>query len=76
MRVNMHEAKSNLSALVAKAKAGERVEIGPAGGDAVALVPVRKRRFPWGCLKHLGPLNPEWNSKETNAEIAKLFNGE
>lgn len=76
MRVNMHEAKSSLSKLVAKARAGEVVEIGPAGGDAVRLVPVKKSGFPWGCMKVHGKLNADWDSKATNAEIAKLFNGE
>ncbi len=72
----MHEAKSNLSKLVAKACNGEVVEIGPSGGAAVRLVPVKKNAFPWGCMKAHGELSVDWNSDETNAEIARRFHDE
>jgi prevent-host-death family protein len=76
MRVNMLEAKTKLSELVAKAEAGELVEIARNGEPVVRLVPVEKKSLPWGCLSHLGPLNEDWDSPETNAEIAKLMYGE
>lgn len=39
--VNMHEAKTHLSALVARAERGEDVVIANAGTPRVRLVPVR-----------------------------------
>lgn len=41
---NIHEAKTNLSALIAKAEAGEDVQIARAGKPVVKLVPVRTRK--------------------------------
>ncbi len=40
---NIHEAKTNLSALIAKAEAGENVLIARAGKPVVRLVPVNSR---------------------------------
>lgn len=44
MKVNMHEAKTNLSKLVEVAASGEEVIIARAGKPAVELIPVRKAR--------------------------------
>jgi len=41
MQVNMHDAKTRLSELVAAAEAGEEVVIARGGTPAVRLVPVR-----------------------------------
>ncbi len=46
MRVNMHEAKSDLSRLVARALAGEEVIITRAGHPVAQLVPIRQERLP------------------------------
>jgi len=40
IRANMHEAKSNLSKLVERALAGERVEIARDGEPVVVLTPI------------------------------------
>lgn len=51
--VNMHEAKTNLSKLVAKAAAGESFVIARAGKPLVKVVPIeepekpKKREFGW-----------------------------
>ncbi len=42
MRVNMHEAKTRLSELVAAAERGEEIVISRNGDPAVRLVPVRE----------------------------------
>ena len=42
MRVNVHEAKTNLSRLIERARLGEEVVIAKAGKPVVKLVPVRK----------------------------------
>ncbi|MBV8889544.1 MAG: type II toxin-antitoxin system prevent-host-death family antitoxin [Alphaproteobacteria bacterium] len=44
--VNMHEAKTSLSRLVARALAGEEVVIGRNGEPLVKLVPVAKKAEP------------------------------
>ena len=52
--VNIHDAKSNLSRLIADAENGEEVVIARAGKPVVRLVPVDtkpKRQF--GSMKHL-----------------------
>jgi prevent-host-death family protein len=44
--VNMHEAKTDLSRLVAQALAGEEVIIARAGMPVVRLTPLRRERVP------------------------------
>jgi prevent-host-death family protein len=44
--VNMHEAKTTLSRLVERARAGEEIIIGKAGEPLVKLVPVKRRTKP------------------------------
>ncbi|HEX9017474.1 MAG TPA: type II toxin-antitoxin system prevent-host-death family antitoxin [Chloroflexota bacterium] len=46
MRVNMHSAKSDLSALVARAEQGEEVIIMRAGKPVARLVAIRGERTP------------------------------
>lgn len=48
--VNMHEAKTQLSALVARAEAGEEIVIANAGTPRVRLVPVRVATRAFGRL--------------------------
>ncbi|HET8790641.1 MAG TPA: type II toxin-antitoxin system prevent-host-death family antitoxin [Modicisalibacter sp.] len=43
MQINMHEAKSQLSALAEKARQGEKIVIAKAGKPCVELVPYRDR---------------------------------
>lgn len=57
MLVNTHEAKTQLSRLIAAAEAGEEVIIARRGTPAVKLVPVEKRTFRFGTLAHL--VDPE-----------------
>lgn len=58
-QINIAEAKSKLSELVARAEAGETIILARAGKPAVALTPVgapaKALRQPGGW-KHLGPL--------------------
>lgn len=44
LAMNMHQAKTNLSKLVASALAGEEVIITRAGKPVARLVPIRQRR--------------------------------
>ena len=75
--VNIHEAKTHLSRLVARAAAGEEIVIAKAGVPMARLVPLEARPKPVpGLLKGKVWAADDWDSDETNEEIAKLFYGE
>ncbi len=72
MQVNILEAKNQLSKLVKAALAGEEVVIAHHGVPAVRLVPVERKsvkRSP-GAWAGLPPAAEDWDSAETNREIA------
>ncbi len=75
MVVNMHEAKTQLSRLVERAAAGEEIVIARAGKPVAKLVPFEEKREPRrpGALKGQIWLADDWDSPETNEEIARLF---
>ena len=73
MVVNMHEAKTNLSKLIAFLEKGEEIIIAKAGSPVAKLVsytPNKKRRTP-NLLKGQVTYLEDFDS--TNNEIAKLF---
>jgi prevent-host-death family protein len=74
-QVNTHEAKSQLSRLIAAARAGEEVVICQAGKPVARLTafePARKKpRLGTGIGKIV--LSPGWDSAETDAEIEAMF---
>jgi prevent-host-death family protein len=75
VRVNMHEAKTTLSKLVEMAEHGEEVVICRAGKPAVRLVaegPTDGPR-PMGLAEGQIWYADDWDSDETNSEIAALF---
>ena len=73
--VTIHAAKTHLSALVARAEAGEEIVIARGNTPVAKLVPlhppapVKRRTF--GCLAHLGPVGDEalegWSEEEISA---------
>ncbi len=73
--VNMHEAKTHLSKLVARVESGEQIVITRAGKPAAKLVPIPKRLGPrklggWeGRFKM--PSDAEWEAMDR--EIEQLF---
>lgn len=74
----MHEAKSQLSRLVELAHTGEEVVIARAGKPVARLVaveekPAKRKLGQWDGQVWLAP---DWDSPETNAEIARLFYGD
>ena len=79
MEVNGHNAKIHLSKLIAAVESGEEVIIARDGKPAVKLVlveenkPTRRNMIGSGIGK-LWMAN-DFNSPETNAEIADLFEG-
>jgi prevent-host-death family protein len=76
--VNTHEAKTQLSRLIAAARAGEEVVICQAGKPVARLTsfePVPKKPR-LGTFKGKIKLMPGWDSPETDAEIEALMLGE
>jgi len=74
-QVNVYEAKTHLSKLLARVEDGEEVVIARAGRPVARLVPVAREedlRQP-GWARGLIDLGDDWDSPETNAEIAALF---
>lgn len=73
MQVNMHKAKSQLSALAEKAQSGERVIIAKAGKPYVELVPYKAQkgdRLAGGYKIWMAP-----DFDETSEDIIAAFEG-
>lgn len=76
MKANMHEAKTKLSQLAEAAANGEKVVIAKAGKPYVELVPYRsEKRAPFGWLKSEVQISPDFDSADTNEDVADLFEG-
>lgn len=77
MKVNMLEAKSQLSRLVKAALAGEEVVIASHGKPMVRLVPLSEQRLPaaWGRLKAKANDIDAAFTAEVDAEVAELMTG-
>ncbi len=75
--VNTHEAKTHLSKLLERVANGEEIVIGRSGKPVAKLVPYAPNREPrpFGTLKGKIWASPDWDSPETNEEIAELFYG-
>jgi prevent-host-death family protein len=76
VKVNMLEAKNQLSRLVKQALDGEDVIIASNGEPMVRLVPVaRKGRLRgWGRLKHLAAGIDDAFTADVDAEVARQLN--
>lgn len=70
MLVNMHEAKSQLSKLIAAAEAGDEVVIARRGKPAVRLVPMQSSGFRFGALAHLVSAVPDFDEPMDEHELA------
>lgn len=74
--VNMHDAKTRLSKLVAAIRSGEEREVVIAinGTPAARLVPIEPRpKIKWGLLK--GKITVPDDIDDLNPEIERLFSG-
>jgi len=73
--VNTHEAKSQLSKLIAAVRDGEEVVICQAGKPVARLMAFEgDRRVPqFGIWEGKIKFEADWDSPETNAEIAQMF---
>ena len=70
MLVNVHDAKSQLSKLIAAAEAGDQVVIARKGKPAVRLVPVKPGGFQFDSLAHLVKSVPEFDELIDEDELA------
>jgi prevent-host-death family protein len=77
MKVNMLEAKNQLSRLVKEALEGEEVIIASNGEPMVKLVPVRRkgRLTGWGKLKTLRAGVDAAFTADVEAEVARTLEG-
>jgi prevent-host-death family protein len=76
MQVNMLDAKSKLSSLVAAVEQGEEVILARGGVPVAKIVKYEKPKVkPPGAWKGLVPISRDWNSAETNAMVEDLFYG-
>lgn len=74
MQVNMLEAKNALSRLVAAAENGEDVILARDGKPVAKIVRYEAPKVkPPGAWQGKVNISPDWDSPETNAEIAALF---
>ncbi|HTR88417.1 MAG TPA: type II toxin-antitoxin system prevent-host-death family antitoxin [Reyranella sp.] len=73
--VNTHEAKSQLSKLIAAAQKGEEVVICQAGKPVARLTAFEgKRKVPrLGMWEGKAKFQPGWDSPEADAEITEMF---
>ena len=74
VKVNMHEAKSNLSRLANMVQSGEKVIIAKSGRPYVELIPYSKpkKQRTFGLLKDKIKLPDDFG--ELDDEISELFN--
>jgi prevent-host-death family protein len=72
---NMHEAKTNLSRIIERVERGEEIIIDRAGTPVAKVVPLVRRvnRTAIGSLAGQLDLSGDWDSPQTNAEIAADF---
>jgi prevent-host-death family protein len=72
---NMHEAKTHLSRIIERVERGEEIVIDRAGTPVARIIPFVRRinRAAVGSLAGHIDLSGDWDSPETNAEIAADF---
>ncbi len=71
--MNMHDAKTRLSKLVKRVEAGEEIIIARNGEPVAKLVPYTESPIRLGTARGHMWVSDDWDSDETNAEIAALF---
>jgi len=71
----MHEAKTHLSRIIERVERGEEIIIDRAGTPVARIVPLVRRvnRTAVGSLAGQVDLSGDWDSPQTNAEIAADF---
>lgn len=72
---NVHEAKTQLSRILERVESGEEIIISRAGTPVAKVVPLTRRtdRRAGGSLAGRLVLDGDWDSTETNEDIARDF---
>jgi prevent-host-death family protein len=72
---NMHDAKTHLSRIIDRVERGEEIIIDRAGTPVARVVPLfhRVNRTAVGSLAGRLDLSGDWDTPDTNAEIAADF---
>jgi prevent-host-death family protein len=72
---NMHDAKTHLSRIIERVERGEEIIIDRAGTPVARVVPLVRQtnRTAIGSLAGQVDLSSDWDSPQTNAEIATDF---
>ncbi|MGF0314569.1 type II toxin-antitoxin system Phd/YefM family antitoxin [Nocardia fluminea] len=72
---NIHDAKTNLSRIIERVERGEEIVISRAGTPVAKVVSLSRRvnRTGRGSLRGRVELSADWDSPETNADIARDF---
>jgi prevent-host-death family protein len=72
---NMHDAKTHLSRIIERVERGEEVIIDRAGTPVAKIIPLVRQvnRTAVGSLAGQLDLSSDWDSPQTNAEIAADF---
>jgi len=81
LKVNLHEAKANLSRYARHVKAGETVIICDRNKPFAELRPLKSTKAGKAQTRRMGQdsgkmsLPADWDSDDTNADIGELFEG-
>ena len=76
MQVNILDAKNSLSRLVAAAERGEEVVLARNGVPVAQLVKYQRMPVkPPGAWRNRVAPSDNWDSVETNAEVARMLEG-
>jgi prevent-host-death family protein len=72
---NMHDAKTHLSRIIERVERGEEIIIDRAGTPVAKIIPLTRHvnRTAVGSLAGQLDLTGDWDSPQTNAEIAADF---
>jgi prevent-host-death family protein len=70
---NMHDAKTHLSRIIEWVERGEEIIIDRAGTPVAKIIPLRVNRTAIGSLAGQVDLSGDWDSAQTNADIAADF---
>ena len=73
MKVNIHEAKTQLSRLIERALNGEEVTIAKAGHPLVRLIPIRPAKPVLGSARGAVVMKRGWDAPMTPEEIEDTF---
>jgi prevent-host-death family protein len=76
MEVNVHHAKTHLSALLERAERGEEIVIARAGKAVARLVPVKRQPIRLGIDRGRFEVPPDFNSPLPPEVLASFYGGE